>query len=67
MTDLFKALGPVPRLMLTGRLVRLGLRTLAAAAACWLAVAAVGWQPASAAVMAGALTWLLRTGRSDRA
>ena len=59
------ARGPVPGL--TGRPVRLALRTLAAAAACWLAVAAVGWQPASAAVITGALTWLLRTGRSDLA
>ena len=55
--------GLVPRL--AGRPVRLALRTLAAAAACWLSVAAVGWQPASVAVITGALTWLLRTGRSD--
>jgi len=44
---------------------RLALRALAVAAACYLAVAAAGWQPASAAVMTGALTWLLRTGRAD--
>jgi hypothetical protein len=48
-----------------GRPRRLALRTLAVAAACYLAVAAAGWQPASAAVMTGALTWLLRTGRAD--
>jgi hypothetical protein len=48
-----------------GRLWRLALRALAVAAACYLAVVAAGWQPASAAVMTGALTWLLRTGRAD--
>jgi curved DNA-binding protein CbpA len=48
-----------------GRPWRLALRALAAAAASYLAVAAAGWQPASAAVMTGALTWLLRTGRAD--
>jgi len=48
-----------------GRPWRLALRALAVAAASYLAVAAAGWQPASAAVMTGALTWLLRTGRAD--
>ncbi len=48
-----------------GRPWRLALRALAVAAACYLAVVAAGWQPASAAVMTGALTWLLRTGRAD--
>jgi curved DNA-binding protein CbpA len=48
-----------------GRPWRLALRVLATAAASCLAVAAVGWQPASAAVMAGALTWLVCTGRAD--
>jgi curved DNA-binding protein CbpA len=56
---------PVPRRIVTGRPVRLALRALTVAAVSWLDVAAVGWQPASAAVIAGALTWLLRTGRSD--
>jgi curved DNA-binding protein CbpA len=56
------ARGPVPGRILTSRPARLALRTLAAAAACWLAVTAVGWQPASAAVITGALTWLLRGG-----
>ncbi len=55
------AVGRVAR----GRPWRLALRALAVAAACYLAVAAAGWQPASAAVMTGALTWLLRTGRAD--
>jgi hypothetical protein len=56
--------GPVPSRI---RPVRLALRVLAVAAASWLAVAAVGWQPASAAVIAGAVTWLVRTGRRDLA
>jgi len=47
------------------RLGRLALRLLAAALASALAIAAAGWQPASLAVMTGALTWLFRTARSD--
>jgi hypothetical protein len=65
---------PVTRLLLTagllirhGRPVRLGARLLAVAATAVLAVAAAGWQPASLAVMTGALTWLLRTAPSDLA
>lgn len=58
---------PVPRRLLAGRPARLTLRALAVAAVCWLAVAAVGWQPASAAVITGAVTWLIWTGRSDLA
>lgn len=58
---------PVPRRLLAGRPVRLSLRVLTVAAVCWLAVAAVGWQPATTAVITGALTWLLWTGRSDLA
>ncbi len=56
--------GPVPSRIAARRLA---LRMLAVAAACWLAILAVGWQPASAAVITGALTWLLVTGRSDLA
>ena len=56
--------GPVPSRIALGRLA---LRVLAVVAVCWLAVAGVGWQPASAAVITGALTWLLVTGRSDLA
>ena len=48
-----------------GRPLPLALRVLAAVAAGWVAVVAVGWQPASAAVITGALTWLLRTGPAD--
>jgi curved DNA-binding protein CbpA len=50
-----------------GRPLRLALRVLAVVAVGSLAVAAVGWQPASAAAITGALTWLVRTGRADLA
>ena len=50
-----------------GRPARLALRVLAAGAAAAIAVVAVGWQPASAAVTTGALTWLALTGRHDLA
>jgi curved DNA-binding protein CbpA len=50
-----------------GRPLRLAGRLLATAAAAVLAVAAVGWQPASGAVVTGALTWLLLTARADLA
>jgi hypothetical protein len=50
-----------------GRPFRLAVRLLAAGAASALAVAAVGWQPASAAITTGALTWLVVAGRSDLA
>jgi hypothetical protein len=51
----------------SGRPFRLAVRVLAVIAAGSLAVAAVGWQPASAAIITVALTWLLRTGRADLA
>jgi len=47
------------------RWLRLAGRVLAAAAVVVLAVTAVGWQPASVAILAGAMTWLLLTGRRD--
>jgi DnaJ domain len=50
-----------------GRPVRLAARLLAAVAVSALAVAVVGWQPASFAVITGAATWLLRTGRGELA
>jgi len=50
-----------------GRPARLAARLLAVAATSALAVAAAGWRPASLAVITGALTWLLRTGRADLA
>jgi curved DNA-binding protein CbpA len=46
---------------------RLAIRLLSAAAAGAVAVLAVGWQPASIAVISGALTWLIATGRTDLA
>jgi hypothetical protein len=48
-----------------GRPLRLALRLMTAAAAGALAVAGVGWQPASIAVGTGALTWLALTVGSD--
>jgi len=50
-----------------GRPVRLAARLLAAVAVGALAIAAVGWQPASIAISTGAITWLLLTGRRDLA
>ncbi|MGO9162972.1 MAG: J domain-containing protein [Streptosporangiaceae bacterium] len=50
-----------------GRPRRLALRILAAAAVSAGAVAAVGFAPAAPALMTGALTWLIRTGRGDLA
>jgi hypothetical protein len=45
--------------------LRLAARLLVAAAVVALAVAVVGWQPASVAILAGMMTWLLLTGRRD--
>jgi hypothetical protein len=50
-----------------GRTARLALRLLAVAATVALAIAGAGWQPASLAVITGALTWLCRTARTDLA
>jgi hypothetical protein len=50
-----------------GRPIALALRSLAATAVSAVTVAVVGWQPASAAVITGALTWLVLTGRGDLA
>jgi hypothetical protein len=65
---------PLARLPLTawlqirhGRPGRLALRLLAVVATGVLAVGGAGLQPASLAVITGALTWLWRTGRSDLA
>jgi DnaJ domain len=44
-----------------GRPLRLAARLITAAAASALAVASVGWQPASLAVSTGALTWMALT------
>jgi hypothetical protein len=63
---------PVPAAALAARIWRgrrslLAARVLAAVAAGIAAVATAGWQPASAAVITGALTWLILTGRADLA
>jgi curved DNA-binding protein CbpA len=50
-----------------GRPGRLVLRLTVIAAVAAVSVLAVGWRPASFAVIAGALTWLARTGRNDLA
>jgi hypothetical protein len=50
-----------------GRPLVLALRVLVAAAISLAAVLAAGWQPASYAVLAGALTWLGRTARRELA
>jgi len=59
------ARGPSAARLVRGRIPRLAARLLAAAAVVTLAVAAVGWQPASVAILAGAMTWLLLTSRRD--
>jgi curved DNA-binding protein CbpA len=48
-----------------GRFGLLALRVVAAAAVCAGAFAVAGWTPASIGVLAGALTWLVATGRHD--
>ncbi len=50
-----------------GRPGRLALRVAAAVAASVLVVVIAGWQPATPALMVGALTWLFRTARHDLA
>lgn len=48
-----------------GRPLRLAVRLITAATAAALAVASIGWQPASLAASAGALTWLALTAGGD--
>jgi hypothetical protein len=50
-----------------GRPRRLALRALAGIAAGTLVVIIAGWQPATPALLVGALTWLIRSGRHDLA
>jgi hypothetical protein len=57
----------VTRHVRDGRPLRLAARLIATAGISALAVGAVGWQPASIAIITGTLTWLLLTGRSDLA
>ena len=60
-----------PRLLLVAIRVRRGrprtlaARALAAAGVSAIVVAAAGWEPASLAVITGAATWLVLTGRAD--
>lgn len=56
---------PLARRIRRGRPLRLAVRLITAAIASALAVASVGWQPASIAVSAGALTWLALTAYRD--
>ncbi len=48
-----------------GRPGVLALRVAAAGAVCAVAFAVAGWSPACAGVLAGAVTWLVATGRHD--
>jgi curved DNA-binding protein CbpA len=48
-----------------GRPLLLALRVAVATVASAASVLAAGWQPASLAVITGALTWLILTGRAD--
>jgi hypothetical protein len=57
----------LPARLRRGRPVRLAARVLAAAAVCAFTGLAVGWQPATPAIITGAVTWLGCTGRYDLA
>jgi hypothetical protein len=60
--------GPGGRLVqrvLRGRPLVLALRVLTCTAVCAMVVALAGWQPASPAIITGAVTWLFLTGRAD--
>jgi curved DNA-binding protein CbpA len=63
--------GPAGRRLLSrlrrGRMVRLALRVVIAAAVSAGAAAVAGTQPATPAVVVGAITWLLVTARNDLA
>ena len=56
---------PVPANRVRGRAWLLAVRVLAAIAVCAGAFAVAGWAPSSIGVLAGALTWLVATGRHD--
>ncbi len=62
----FGRLRLLPRIR-RGRPARLTLRVLIAAAVSVVAAAVAGFQPATPALITGALTWLLLTGRHDLA
>jgi curved DNA-binding protein CbpA len=63
-TDRLRLLGARIR---RGRPAVLAVRVAVAGVVSAVPVLAVGWQPASPAIIVGALTWLLRTGRADLA
>jgi hypothetical protein len=60
-------LARLPARVRHGRPVRLALRLAVVAAASAAAVAVDGWMPATPALIAGILTWLLLTARHDLA
>jgi curved DNA-binding protein CbpA len=60
-------LARLPARVRRGRPARLALRLAAVAAATAAAVAVDGWMPATPALIAGFLTWLLLTARHDLA
>jgi len=60
-------LARLPARVRRGRPARLALRLAVVAAASVAAVAVDGWRPATPAVIAGVLTWLLLTARHDLA
>jgi hypothetical protein len=57
--------GRLTHRVLRGRPLVLALRVLACAAVSAMVVALAGWQPATPAIITGAVTWLLLTGGSD--
>jgi len=60
-------LARLPARVRHGRPARLALRLAVAAAVSAAAAAVAGWTPATAALITGALTWLLLTARHDLA
>jgi hypothetical protein len=60
-------LARLPARVRRGRPARLALRLAVVAAASAAAVAVDGWMPATPALIAGILTWLLLTARHDLA
>jgi hypothetical protein len=55
------------RRLVRGRPMVLALRVVGCVAAGAFVVAVTGWQPASIALITGAATWLVLTGRADLA
>jgi len=61
------ALPRLPMKIRSGRPLVLAMRVVAVIAASGLSVFATGWQPATLAIITGAVTWLLLSGRADLA